>query len=181
MTMEQSINATTPLRFDHVGVRRILPHRASMLLLDRVEAYWPAQRKVIGVHGISQTEPLLAGYIPDHPFFPLSLTIEALAQTAGFMMNLEYLVERGFELEGLARGSYRDDLHIPHSVLADSKLQQRTNVFAGDVLYLNASIVMERGEMLVFRVLAEVDNRTVAEGEIMLAYPVYTGRAVVQQ
>jgi 3-hydroxyacyl-[acyl-carrier-protein] dehydratase len=158
--------------FDHRVVRRILPHRGAMLLLDRVTSYAPTERSVIGVKTISQGDPLAQAYLPGRAVFPPVLVVEALAQTCGFMMNLEYLARCGFDLSRLELA--RDgDLHVPHSVLADSKVRHRSLAASGEEVKLTARILLQRREMYLFRVQAMVAGREVAGGDITLAYPTF--------
>ena len=62
--------STASLFFGQQIVRRILPHRFSMLLLDRVESYIPAKRTIIGCKQVSLSDPLVQGYLPACPAFP---------------------------------------------------------------------------------------------------------------
>ena len=77
--------------FDSRVISRMMPHRKDMALLDRIEAYSPRDRTLVGIKEVAQNEPSLAGHFPDQPIFPGSLIIEALAQASGIMINVEYL------------------------------------------------------------------------------------------
>lgn len=164
------------LSFDHRIIRRILPHRFSMLLLDRIEIYIPDKRAIVGIKHIGQNELLAQGYLPFHPLFPPTLVIEALAQTCGFMMNLEYLANRGFQVWSLRREKQRDIPPVPHSVLAESRMRHYSLAQLGQTLSLRANIVLQRNEVYVFKTRALVDDREITVGDIMLAYPEYTAR-----
>jgi 3-hydroxyacyl-[acyl-carrier-protein] dehydratase len=167
------------LSFEQSMVRRILPHRFSMLLLDRVESYIPAKRTIIGCKRVSLSDPLVQGYLPAYPTFPPVLVIEALAQLCGFMMNLEYLSRHGIDL---ARLGQPDDWQgglpaIPHSVLADSNIRQYSLVEPGLTLRLAATVALQRNEIYIFKAHASVEANAVGDGDIMLAYPAYTSHA----
>jgi 3-hydroxyacyl-[acyl-carrier-protein] dehydratase len=168
------MSASTPLSFDHRVIRWVLPHRFNMLLLDRVEAYIQEQRAIVGVKHIGQNEPLAQGYLPFHPFFPPTLVIETLAQICGFMMNLEYLAERGFQIQSLQRQPQTNLPSIPHSVLAESRMRHKAVARLGQSLLLKANIVLQRNEIYVFKTMAHVEDQEISVGEIMLAYPEYT-------
>ncbi len=169
------MSASKPLSFDHRIIRRVLPHRFNMLLLDRVEAYIPDQRAIIGVKHIGQNEPLAQGYPLVQPLFPSVLVVEALAQTCGFMMNLEYLTDRGFLIQSLQQPPQSDLPGIPHSVLAESRMKYGAVARLGQSLRLKASIVLRRNEVYVFKTAARVEDQDIIAGDIMLAYPEYTG------
>lgn len=170
------MNAVKPLSFDHRFIRQILPHRFPMLLLDRVESYRPDQRAIVGCKHIGQNDPLIQGYCSFQPLFLPVLVIEALAQTCGFMMNLEYLSDRGFRVEDGRRGGQRAIPPIPHSVLAESRMTHTALAPLGRTLSLQASVALQRQEVYVFEVRALADEREIATGDIMLSYPQYTGR-----
>lgn len=166
------------LFFEQQVVRRILPHRFSMLLLDRVESYIPAKRTIMGCKQVSLSDPLVQGYLPAYPTFPPVLVIEALAQLCGFMMNLEYLSRHGVDLAQLGRPGYRQGMlpAIPHSVLADSKIRQYSLVEPGLTLRLAATVALQRSDIYIFKTRASVEANEVAGGDIMLAYPAYTSQ-----
>ncbi|HRE55317.1 MAG TPA: hypothetical protein PLP22_11055 [Candidatus Competibacter sp.] len=170
------MSAAKPLSFDHRFIRRILPHRFPMLLLDRVESYWLDRRAIVGGKHIGQNDPLIQGYWPFRPLFPPALVIEALAQTCGFMMNLEYLVGRGFRIEDCRRGEPVALPPIPHSVLAESRMTHVALASLGRTLSLQASVTLQRKEVYAFKVRASADDREIAAGDIMLSYPEYTAR-----
>jgi len=164
------------LSFDHRIIRRILPHRFTMSLLDRVEIYIPDERAIVGIKHIGQNEPLAQGYLPFHPLFSPTLVIEALAQTCGFMMNLEYLASRGFRIQSLQREKQQALPAVPHSVLAESRMKHRALAQLGQTLSLRANIVLQRKEVYVFNTRALVDDQEITVGDIMLVYPEYTAR-----
>lgn len=163
-----------PLSFDHQLIRQVLPHRFSMLLLDRVAVYQPDERAIIGIKHIGQNEIFANGYLPLHPLFPSTLVIEALAQTCGFMMNLEYLASRGYPPQLLQAGKQPDMPLVPHSVLAESRVTHYRITQLGQTLSLQAAITLQRKDVYVFKVQALVDDQEISNGEIILVYPEYT-------
>lgn len=58
---------------------KALPHRAPMLLVDRLTELVPGE-KAVGLKLVSHQEPALQGHFPGQPIFPGVLQIEALAQ-----------------------------------------------------------------------------------------------------
>jgi 3-hydroxyacyl-[acyl-carrier-protein] dehydratase len=141
-----------------------------MALLDRVESYDYADRRVVAVKAIAQSEPVLRGHFPGHPVFPGTLVIEALAQTSGILMNIEHHLHRGVRLDD------SDDAAIPPpplSVLAESKIVQRGLAYPGDIIRLEARVVLQRKEFYNFRTQAMCRGEVIAEGTINLAFPAY--------
>ena len=62
-------------------IKKLIPHRAPMLLIDRVENII-LNREATGIKAVSGNEPYFAGHFPDFPVMPGVLIIESLAQTA---------------------------------------------------------------------------------------------------
>ena len=61
-------------------IKKILPHRAPMLLIDRVEELNPGV-SAVAYKAVSYNEPFFLGHYPDYPVMPGVLIVEALAQT----------------------------------------------------------------------------------------------------
>ncbi len=164
------------LSLDGHLVRRLMPHRHHMLLLDRVAAYNPVERRIVGIKNVSQNDPIVQGHFPEHPVLPGSLLVEALAQASGLLMNIEYLRNKvGIDVARLVEPEFRETaLNIPMTVLVDSKIRQLAPVLPGDQVQLRSQLVLQHGDMGHFKVSGFVDGREVARGEIMLAYAPYT-------
>ncbi len=62
-------------------IRKILPHRYPMLLVDKV-LDWEAGKKITAIKNVSANEEFFNGHFPHNPVMPGVLIIEALAQTA---------------------------------------------------------------------------------------------------
>ena len=62
-------------------IRRLLPHRYPMQLVDRVVALTPSG--IVAVKNITSNEPFFQGHFPEEPIMPGVLIIEAMAQTGG--------------------------------------------------------------------------------------------------
>ena len=64
----------------------ILPHRFPFILVDRIvecnDADW-----IVGIKNVSANEPFAQGHFPGMPIFPGVLQLEAMAQTAGILLN----------------------------------------------------------------------------------------------
>ena len=65
-------------------IRRILPHRYPMLLVDQVVEL--EAERIVGIKNVTSNEPFFAGHFPDFPVMPGVLIVEAMAQTAGILV-----------------------------------------------------------------------------------------------
>lgn len=68
-------------------IRRLLPHRYPMLLVDRV-LDWKAGKYIRGLKNVTANEPFFQGHFPAYPVMPGVLVIEAMAQVAGLLTML---------------------------------------------------------------------------------------------
>src|SRR4029079_16154760 len=65
-------------------IRRILPHRYPMLLVDRIIEL--EAERIVGIKNVTANEPFFSGPFPDFPVMPGVLIVEATAQTTGVMV-----------------------------------------------------------------------------------------------
>lgn len=61
-------------------IKKIIPHRSPMLLIDRVDEINPGV-SAVGYKAVSYNEPFFQGHFPDYPIMPGVLIVEAIAQT----------------------------------------------------------------------------------------------------
>lgn len=75
---------------DYPQIRAILPHGASMVLLDRVDRLVPG-RELSAVKAVSGTDPCYAGLPPGLPLaryaYPRSLILESFGQAAAVLWH----------------------------------------------------------------------------------------------
>jgi UDP-3-O-[3-hydroxymyristoyl] N-acetylglucosamine deacetylase/3-hydroxyacyl-[acyl-carrier-protein] dehydratase len=69
---------------DVTKIKKLLPHRFPMLLVDQVLEM--TDNHVVGVKAITYNEPIFQGHFPNQPLFPGVLQIEALAQVGGVLI-----------------------------------------------------------------------------------------------
>ena len=59
------------------------------ILVDRVDALVPG-RSIAGVKNLALSEEIFADHFPDHPLYPGTLVVEALAQLGGCLAECSY-------------------------------------------------------------------------------------------
>ena len=72
--------------YDSKDILGILPHRHPFILVDRIvecnDKDW-----IVGLKNLAANEPCFQGHFPGMPIFPGVLQLEAMAQTAGILLN----------------------------------------------------------------------------------------------
>lgn len=69
---------------DNIRIRKLLPHRYPMQLVDKVIAMGPTS--IVGVKNVTANEPFFQGHFPQEPVMPGVLQIEAMAQCGGLLV-----------------------------------------------------------------------------------------------
>ena len=68
-------------------IRELLPHRAPMLLVDKVTEL--GSNYIVGTKNVTMNEPFFEGHFPDEPVMPGVLIVEAMSQCGGLLtMNM---------------------------------------------------------------------------------------------
>ena len=129
-------------------IRKIIPHRQPMLLVDRVEIV-EEDKKAVGFKGVTYNEPYFAGHFPQEPVMPGVLIMEAMAQTtAVLLLNKE-------EMRGKV-GYYA----------GINKAKFRKKVVPGSMLRMEVEVIRQRGPLAVAYGKAYTDEGLAAEGEM---------------
>jgi|TARA_B100001964_G_C14200732_1_gene585651 3-hydroxyacyl-[acyl-carrier-protein] dehydratase len=139
--------AATETVLDIVAIKKIIPHRYPLLLVDRIIEMVPGER-VVGLKSVTGNEPFFEGHFPDYPVMPGVLIIEALAQTGAVMMLQESEVQIPF-LAGIDKARFR------------------RQVVPGDQLRLELVVLRARAGTCKMTAKAFVDGELAAEAEIM--------------
>lgn len=134
-----------------VEIKNIIPHRYPFLLVDKVLEVEPG-KKIVAIKNVTANEPFFQGHFPDYPVMPGVLIVEALAQAAGIAAAMQE--EQKGKL-GLFAGI--------------EALKFKKQVVPGDTLKLEAEILLSKLGVVKAKVLATVDGKTAAEGEIKFA------------
>lgn len=137
---------------NNLDIRGIIPHRYPFLLVDRVLELEPG-KKIVAFKNVSANEPFFQGHFPEFPIMPGVLIVEALAQAAGICANV---------------GQEGDDKKLGVFASID-EMKFKRQVVPGDVLRLEAEILSMKMGVVKAKVLATVEGKTAAEGEIKFA------------
>ncbi len=136
-------------------IRRRLPHRYPMLLVDRVLECVAGER-IVAIKNVSANEEFFAGHFPGHPVMPGVLIVEALAQTCGILC---------FVTADIYPGEMTD---VNFYFAGIDKARFRRPVVPGDQLRLK--VVLERRIRTIwkFSTVAEVDGVEVCSAGMMV-------------
>lgn len=145
MTDEKSI--------DIHGIAERLPHRFPFLLVDRVRSVIPG-KSIVALKNVTANEGFFQGHFPEYPVMPGVLVVEALAQAAGVL--------------AWESASDQERLWLLYLVGIDNA-RFKLPVKPGDQLVLNVELVQRRRNLWRFAGRAEVDGKTVAETDLLLA------------
>lgn len=174
MAQSETSSDLPSIQLDGDAIRKLLPHRDVMALLDRIHDYHPESRTIVALKHVPMNEFSIQNFGPDRNYFPPTLLTECLAQTCGIMMNMEGLQKLGVELRNLPDPSYRQTIpDVPLSVLAESHIKHESFAQPGDSVYLHSKVAMQRAEFRYFHVSARTSERELAKGTILLSYPSY--------
>jgi 3-hydroxyacyl-[acyl-carrier-protein] dehydratase len=134
---------------DVAQIKKLLPHRPPMLLVERLTDIVKMQ-SATGWKAIGINEPYFLGHFPDYAVMPGVLIVEAMAQTAGAVV----VHSLGFERE--KRIVY---------FMAIDKARFRKPVHPGDVMRMPVKALRRRGPVWRFEGQAYVGDTLCAEAE----------------
>jgi 3-hydroxyacyl-[acyl-carrier-protein] dehydratase len=144
------MNETTPesgIVLDTLAIRRMLPHRYPMLMIDKIVDV-VLNVRATGIKNVTANEWFFSGHFPDRPVMPGVLIIEAMAQTSAALV----VASLGTEFEG----------NLVYFMTIDSA-RFRKPVFPGDTIRINVERQRQRANVWRFRGEARVDGVLVAE------------------
>ena len=82
----------TPIELKEI--KKILPHRYPMLLIDRVISYTlEPEITLTAIKNVTINEPFFPGHFPENPVMPGVLVIEAMAQACGILAHVALAAE----------------------------------------------------------------------------------------
>ncbi len=139
---------TRPPVLDVNAIRRLLPHRWPMLLVDKVIDI--RDKVIVGIKNVSGNEAFFVGHFPDEPVMPGVLVVEALAQCGG-MLVLNKLED--------------PEAYSTYFLKLDN-VKFRRKVVPGDTLVFRVQLLTEiRRGIATMRGLAFVGGQVVCEAE----------------
>lgn len=139
------------LPLDVRAIRRIIPHRYPILLVDRIIELEPGKRAV-GLKNVTTNEWFFEGHFPDNPIMPGVLIIEALAQTAA--------------IAALSADEFKGKLGLFAGI---DGVRFRRQVVPGDQLRLEVEMDRLRRGIGRASAKATVEGETAAEGRLTFA------------
>ena len=129
-------------------IKKLLPHRAPMLLVERLTDIVPFE-SATGIKAVSINEPFFQGHFPEYAVMPGVLIIEAMAQAAGALVAHSLGIPRGKRtvlFMGIEKARFRkpvlpgDLLRMPVKALRrrDPVWRFAGQAFVGDTLCAEA-------------------------------------------
>ena len=131
-------------------IRKLLPQRYPLLLIDRVIEI-KAREKTVAIKNVSVNEPCFQGHFPDSPVFPGVLIVEAMAQATVVFFVFENKAMEGSEKTVL---------------LGSVKVRFLKPVFPGDQMRIEVTPIKVISNGGIVKVIAKVEDRIVCKGEI---------------
>lgn len=150
--------AFKPLVLDADAVRRLLPHRPPLLLVDGVEAIASDPPALKAFKQIDPGEPVLAGHFPHRPLWPGVYCIEGLAQTCALLGALL----QAQQTPGATTDAF-------NAILANADVKLTHPVVAGQKLEYLVVWTHTIDHVLRFDVEATVQRRVAAKGTLTVA------------
>lgn len=136
---------------DREGIKRIIPHRAPFLLIDRIESFEPG---VAAVGELDVTDQMfwVPGHFPDYAVMPGVLIVEACAQVGAVaLLSLPENEGRIALFAGI------------------DKVRFKRQVRPGDTLRMTCTITKHRGPIGFGTATAYVGDELACSGELMFA------------
>ena len=137
--------------YDIQAIMKFLPHRYPFILVDRILDLAPGE-KITAIKNVTINEPFFQGHFPTFPIMPGVLIVEAMAQAAGILA-----------LESMPA----EEQGRPVFFMGMDKVKFRKPVVPGDQLLLKIQILKFRKNIVKASAKAFVEEKVVAEAEIM--------------
>ena len=131
-------------------IKKILPHRSPILMIDRVTEIISGERTV-AVKNITMNEEVFKGHFPNNPVFPGTWIVEAMAQTSIILYYTKY--EKELKTP-------------PQYYLGSIKSEFIKPVYPGDQLVIEAKTIKMVPQMALVEVIAWVGKEKVSKAEL---------------
>lgn len=129
-------------------IKKYLPHRFPMLLVDRVLEV-EQLKSISGYKNVTANEAFFEGHYPEMPIMPGVLIIEAMAQMGALML--------------LTEPTYSGQTPV---IVGVEKAKFKKPVVPGDRLDIRAEVMWFRNSLGMMKGTAKVGDEVVAEAEI---------------
>lgn len=133
---------------DITEIKKIIPHRYPMLLIDRVEELIPGE-KAVAKRNVTINEELFNGHFPGNPVMPGVLIVEALAQTGAVaLLSLPEFKGKTAYFGGIKSAKFRKVVR------------------PGDLLRLEVTLEKIRNNVGLGKAIATVDGKKACTAEL---------------
>ncbi len=128
----------------------LMPHRYPFILIDRIIEIEPGKHCTV-IKNVTINEPFFQGHFPNQPVMPGMLILESMAQAGAF----------------LVLNSVEDPLSRNMFFSAVEKAKFRKPIIPGDQVRLEMDLLKIRMKVVKLGGTAYVDDKVVAEANIM--------------
>ena len=135
-------------------IKKILPHRYPILLVDRVLEL-EKNKSIYAYKNITTNEEIFEGHFPGQPIYPGVMIIEGMAQAGGLLAFVSVWGDNYEEAKS----------KIVYFMTID-RVKFRVPVVPGDRLEYRLEVIKNRGAVWQLDAKAYVDGEVVAEAEL---------------
>lgn len=141
------------MKLDKEGIKKIIPHRDPMLLVDEVVEMEP-ETSIVTRFFVNPEREIFKGHFPEEPVLPGVYTVEIMAQTADILI--------------LSTERYAGKIPL---FIGIDKVRFLSKIKPADTLEIRAEFAAEKAEKGIVTCRAEVYNGEIlaCTGEVTLA------------
>lgn len=140
--------------FDINIIKKILPHRYPMLLVDRVMEL-NINQNIKAYKNVTMNEEVFLGHFPKKPIYPGVMIVEGMAQAGGILAFISMFGKDFSSADG----------KIVYFMTID-KVKFRVPVVPGDRLEYQVEVLKQKGSVWQLQAYAYVDDKLVSEAEL---------------